>query len=1498
MRTGWRHLHRAAKWSAAAVLSMGLLGGPLVERAPAIDIVLVYDDVGLNPNFDSDGSQLTAIVTAAAAMWEDIIEDNFVVTWTYRWETVTGGFIAQHPPGLSVFDPMTGRETSGLIRFNPTTAWWIDPTPTNNSEFLMQSQIYGRDFTANQQTNWFTGSVPSNFEGAFSGTVSPGAPAAASAGADLFSTAVHEMGHGLGLTSAGTNAPAETMDLDWDLPTNMVNGNSMAVQVGSNTANGLAHVANLNALMCSCTLTGIRRLPSATDVLAMAGVSNWTAIDLPNKHFLSGNGWATAGNWLGNMVPDSQDDVYLDAIAFPQNVTLSGFSVAATLLIESGNTLDTLNNTLSVNRDVTILDSGSMLRVSGTGVLDARDIAVDDSAVLEMAGGSIDARSIDIQNGAQLRGRGTIELILALSNDAILNATGGTLTLNSDAALAFNLDGSTGQGRVFANGNGHLVVQGDITNSFTSLMVVEHGSSVTFDSIGFAPTGDLEFDSAVNQFAVFNADSLEMEGAISVSGAARINASMTYAPTATTNLQSPTSRLIITGSTALQGGFFSGSGLLQFNGPVVVIGTTMMDVHAVDLDGPNENNFVTIDPGVTLSMEIDRIDIDELNADGFDGTLNINGGTLHIETADETPWRLEGSMNMRSFGADIPVVSGTPMTVFGLINVDGQALIASDVNFRSSANVSLPSEDDDLILTGETNYRGGSYTGKGRLGQYGDAVVATSTTISVGTYDMDGAGNSTITVIPSITFVVNAARIDDADPSVDGFDGTLNIDGARVNINTTLAWRLDGELNLEHDFFNGDAILGGTKVIVHGDISSGGGSNTIEAGVEFRPSAQVVVDSGSSLRLMGDTVYFGGSYTGLGRLVQGGDALVVQNTDINTATMDWDGAENSETFINPGVRLTINSSTIDVGAPATDGYDGHVTISGGRLVVNTTEAWRLDGQMTLINSGTVSGSPMDVHGSIHSTGFINGIFSDIQFRSTAQVTVPNADQALQLLGHTTYSGGSYTGNGILMQFGDALVNANTTIDVAIFDWDGGGVPSNTTVFATTLRINSTQIDVGDPAVNGYNGHATLNRSDLDVRTDAAWVLDGQITMTLSRILGSGLINRGLVLGDGSILNEAYTNTGTTTATQGVLIINPRSFPDLDGEFGDGFLNAETGDLLVPGDNGALAPFGGTLSVATTHEFRMLHHGLLNRGRIFFQGGEYEAPALTHIGRMQASLLESFLITDALIAHRSDTVIDSMLTIIGHATIESTASMTGTGIFRIAPGSVVDGNANVEVTVLNEGVLNPGNSAGQFNIYGDYENQGDGILLIELGGYVAGVDHDHLFVKGEATLGGGSVAVQLLDLFIPTPGDRFTIMSYGSRDGGEFDGVLNQTPKAGLILDLIYDDIMGTVTLTVDGLPGDADLNGCVSIGDLTILAENFGLNDGTATWFMGDFNGDGNLGIGDLTLLAEHFGECLPEPLIASAATSAVPLPSAFWGGLGLLGLAVRRSRRSAAAAR
>ena len=62
-----------------------------------------------------------------------------------------------------------------------------------------------------------------------------------------------------------------------------------------------------------------------------------------------------------------------------------------------------------------------------------------------------------------------------------------------------------------------------------------------------------------------------------------------------------------------------------------------------------------------------------------------------------------------------------------------------------------------------------------------------------------------------------------------------------------------------------------------------------------------------------------------------------------------------------------------------------------------------------------------------------------------------------------------------------------------------------------------------------------------------------------------------------------------------------------------------------------------------------------------------------------------------------------------------------------------------------------------------------------------------------------------------------------------------------------------VNLRIVASSGDANLDNKVDVGDLGILAANYG-KTGNCTWAMGDFNGDGNVDCGDLGILAANYG--------------------------------------------
>lgn len=93
----------------------------------------------------------------------------------------------------------------------------------------------------------------------------------------------------------------------------------------------------------------------------------------------------------------------------------------------------------------------------------------------------------------------------------------------------------------------------------------------------------------------------------------------------------------------------------------------------------------------------------------------------------------------------------------------------------------------------------------------------------------------------------------------------------------------------------------------------------------------------------------------------------------------------------------------------------------------------------------------------------------------------------------------------------------------------------------------------------------------------------------------------------------------------------------------------------------------------------------------------------------------------------------------------------------------------------------------------------------------------------------------------------------------------------------------SIVLVTNGpMPGDATLDDVVNFADLIVLAQNYGCQ--SASWQMGDFTGDHKVGFADLIVLAQNYGD-------VGVAITAVPSPSAAWGGLALIGLLAGGSR-------
>jgi autotransporter-associated beta strand protein len=104
------------------------------------------------------------------------------------------------------------------------------------------------------------------------------------------------------------------------------------------------------------------------------------------------------------------------------------------------------------------------------------------------------------------------------------------------------------------------------------------------------------------------------------------------------------------------------------------------------------------------------------------------------------------------------------------------------------------------------------------------------------------------------------------------------------------------------------------------------------------------------------------------------------------------------------------------------------------------------------------------------------------------------------------------------------------------------------------------------------------------------------------------------------------------------------------------------------------------------------------------------------------------------------------------------------------GGTLGGTGTIYGNVSNNGTVIPGDGLGKLSVNGNYAQTSNGILLIDIAGTSTG-QFSVLDVLGEASLNGTLYPV-LLNGFVPTIGESFTFMDYGSLDG-LFSHIQNQ-----------------------------------------------------------------------------------------------------------------------------
>ena len=378
------------------------------------------------------------------------------------------------------------RADTARVRFSDIRDWYFDPTPTNDNEFDLTQTLY-RDGPA---TDFNTiGDGQPLLEVGYRGSDNNTAPGV-SDGFDALSTAMHEIGHLLGITNNLVFAQAEYADGDYGLPTTMTGGVAMGAK--TNAVDEPFHLLAVGLLMSGIgAQKGERRLPSATDVLAAATVSGWTQIDLSRQDFLAGSNFNSPSGWIGGQVPGATDDA---TVRHGGSVNLSDDAFVQSLVIDENSGVSTQANSLRVLRE-TFVGNESTLVVGGfvggsTPTFSSQSLTVSDDGTASMLGTDslIDVYDMligeDLFNSdATLVGSGTVDVSGSFVNNGVISdgfvLGGGTLTIRASGANTLDLDGAISRGKVQAV-LGDLTIDGPLTDGLSGQATIGRGRTMTF----------------------------------------------------------------------------------------------------------------------------------------------------------------------------------------------------------------------------------------------------------------------------------------------------------------------------------------------------------------------------------------------------------------------------------------------------------------------------------------------------------------------------------------------------------------------------------------------------------------------------------------------------------------------------------------------------------------------------------------------------------------------------------------------------------------------------------------------------------------------------------------------------------------------------------------------------------------------------------------------------------------------------------------------------------
>jgi hypothetical protein len=1089
----------------------------------------------------------------------------------------------------------------------------------------------------------------------------------------------------------------------------------------------------------------------------------------------AGGNWNTPGNWNPPQVPGAADDAQI-TLDGTYTVTLDADATVASLALGGTTGTQTLG-----------LTAGRTLTLSGPG--------------------NVGAHGVVTQVNGVLRGTGTLTVDGAYNWSGGTMTDGGTTTINGPLAISGTVAKSLFGGRhLETNGTTTWTGTGDIStcgSSFTCVitntgtwdiqndrsMNISGGGTTTFVNNGTlrktAGTGATSIFAAVNNASVV--DITVSGGTLGLDGGGTSTGSFTGSAGTT---------LRFGGAATLDTGSSIAAPAVTF--PVISSVVNINGTYNVGTQTSVGNGTVNFNAAATVTSVGTTLTV-------TGGTVNFNSGEpIGVTTLTQSGGQLGGSDTVTASGAS--TWSGGTMVGAGATPPVGTTIFNGALTLSGAVKNLWGGRR--LETNGTTTWSAGDIASCtsglncviANTGTW-DIQSNQSMTMAYGgttTFVNDGTVRKTAGAgVTSIAAAMNNASL--VDITVSG--GTLSLDGGG-----TSAGSFTGSAGTTLRFAGAGASLTAASSVAAATVVFSASSGATNVNGSYS-AAQTTVSNGL-------VNFNSGVPASVGALTQSAGTLAGTGTVTASTASVWSGGTMSgsgETIFNGalsisgptkiltgGRRFTTNATTTWTGTG-----DIQTCSSGQSCVITNTGTWDLQSDRTINISGGGTATFVN-NGTLRKTAGTGTSAFAIAMNNASLVDITAAGGTLALDGGGT-STGAFTGaSGTTLRFGGAatlgtgssiaapavtfsingLVNINGSYNAGTQTSVGNGTvnfnaAATVTSLGTALAITGGTLNLssGEPiAITTLTQSAgTLTGSDIVTASGAStWsggFMGGVGTTTYNGALS--LLGPTKVLQGGRHLttNGATTWTGTgdiQTCQSGLtcVIVNAGTWDIQNNQA----INASGGGTTAFVNNGTIKKTVGTGTTTITSNFSTSSSVQVSTGTLSFFGGYTQTAG--------ATLLNGGNLTSS-----------APLSIQG-GTVQGTGTITG-GMTSVA-GHVV-----------------PGQSPGLLTVAGNFMQQAQGSLDVEIGGTTAGTQYDQLNVAatgGAATLG-GRLNVALANGFAPALGQTFTIVNALSR-AGTFSTTSFPGIGCGLTWSPSYTATTAVLTIVADGpCCPDADNDG-------------------------------------------------------------------------------------------